>query len=586
MRVIGCIFNFNWRYLTTPGDSNTDTVGWLADTSSGLSPYQRMTAMIPALVAKGHTAFLLPPSTKGASGAYSDGYDLRDPYDVGSKDQCGGFATTFGTAEQLRQLIAVAHAYGAQVYIDLVLHQYDGGTAAGVYTSPGSGAAGRWPKHTTCFNKEDVPGGVPGDVVPNEEGNFGFGQRPSYQNATPPGYMWNGAIANAQWLVQTLGTDGMRIDDAKGTNADIVYDITTAPGLEDQEVFWEYYDGDLAAIAAYVASQKGRGAALDFTTKFNVGNICNNNSRVWMGQLANIGWCMIDAANCITWAESGDTDTSPGEQIIWNKMLAYAVIFTFPGYPMTYARDYIQGLECYGLEPWIDNLVFIHERLAQGEFVVRLDTDFQVFAYERMGYGSSPGCVCFLNNDQYAAHTVTVPTRYWANTRLHEYTGNGGYSDDHWTDENGNLTVTVPPNNNGMSYLVFALPGVGGGFSLPPIETNQTFFGADDLDIGPLETGTLAVGRIACAADTYLSATLTCIGRDGWGNGVDIWVLITAPDGSVVTMSYDDQGDETQGHTVTAQATGWHDVAIKVVGMPAPGAPFQLRMTYMGTEKA
>ncbi len=577
---MGVIFNFNWGYLATPGNTNTNTVGWLADKAATGSPYQRMSAMLAQLRAVPFAAVLLPPSTKGAAGPFSGGYDLRDPYDVGSKDQCGEVATAFGTAEQLRQLVAIAHRYEMGVYIDLVLHQYDGGTAEGVYTSPGSGAPGRWPKHTTCFNSEDVPGGVPGDSVPNEAGNFGFGQRPSYQNATPPGYMWQGAIANAQWLVKTLGTDGMRIDDAKGTNADIVYDLTTAPGLTDQEVFWEYYDGNLQAIAAYAASQKWRGAALDFTTKFNLGNIANNNSRVWMGQLANIGWCIVDAANCITWAESKDTDTSPGEQTIWNKIFVYAVLMTFPGYPMVYARDYLTGPQCYGLGAEIDNLVWIHEKLAQGEFVVRLDTDFQVFAHERLGFGDAPGCTCFFNNDQYSAHTVTIHTKWGPDFRLHNYAFCGSV-DDVWTDENGLLTVSVQANDNGENFLIYGPPGLSGGFDTTPQETNQTFFGASDLDIGPIVTGTLQVGRIWCAAGTWLSSTLT-IDDASWGNSADLAVHITDDEGFLVMMPYDDQGDATQGHTTKAKLSGWHSISIVAVGMPEGGTPFSLRATYTG----
>ena len=563
---MGVALNFNWRYLSTPGDTNTDTVGWLAAPDSNASPYQRMSAMLAGLRQVGFSAFLLPPSTKGAAGSFSGGYDLFDPYDIGSKNQCGAIPTAFGTAEELRQLVGIAHRYECQVYIDLVLHQYDGGTADGVYTYPGSTEPGRWPKHTTCFT--GIPGGVAADDVPNEEGNFGFGQMPSYQNAAPPGYMWDGAIVNAQWLVATLGTDGMRIDDSKGTNADIVYDILTSAPLANQYAFFEYYDGDTGAISTYVNGyEKRRGAALDFTTKFNVGTICNNNSSVWMGQLANIGWCTIDASTCVTWVESADTDTSPGEQIIWNKMLAYAVIMTFPGYPMVYARDYLTGDECYGLGPLIDNLVWIHEYLAQGAFVVRLDSDFQVFAHERTGYGDSPGCVCFFSNDQYAEHTVTVQTRYWPNTRLHEYTGNGGYSDDHWTDENGDLTVTLPRNVNGMSYLVFALPGVSGGFGSTPQETNQTFFGAVDLDIGPMVSGTLAVGRVWAAAGTYFSCTLTADSA-AWGNSVDIAVHVVDASGFLAMMPYDDQGSATQGHTITAKLSGWHAVSLMATACP------------------
>jgi alpha-amylase len=47
----------------------------------------------------GFTAVWLPPVTKGASGAFSIGYDVFDDYDLGSKNQKGTFATRYGTRE-------------------------------------------------------------------------------------------------------------------------------------------------------------------------------------------------------------------------------------------------------------------------------------------------------------------------------------------------------------------------------------------------------------------------------------------------------------------------------------------------------
>src|SRR5581483_2119362 len=75
----------------------------------------------------GVTGIWALPATKGASGGYSDGYDLYDYYDLGSKDQMGTVATRYGTKEQFLSFIGIAHANGIDVYSDIVMNQRAGG---------------------------------------------------------------------------------------------------------------------------------------------------------------------------------------------------------------------------------------------------------------------------------------------------------------------------------------------------------------------------------------------------------------------------------------------------------------------------
>ncbi len=97
-----------------------------------------------------------PPATKAAGGGFSDGYDLYDYYDLGSKNQMGTVATKWGTKEQYLEFIGVAHANGMDVYADVVCNQRCGGAAAAAYDSdrqPRRGR-GRGPVH-------DGPVGLP-----------------------------------------------------------------------------------------------------------------------------------------------------------------------------------------------------------------------------------------------------------------------------------------------------------------------------------------------------------------------------------------------------------------------------------------
>ena len=570
---MGVILNTNYRVW----QDNAARVGWPRPTAGQpLWAYERIARSTQEYREAGFTAVLLPPFTKGASGAWSDGYDKFDDYDIGSKDQCGSRPTAFGTAEMLRQCVAAIHGHQMQAYGDLVLHQYGGG-ADGVYRPVGADGVsniGRFPKHPSCF--VGAAPRVAADPVPDSNGNFAFGDMASYVNATPAGWMRQGAIDAAGWLTQTTGIDGWRVDDVKGTNADLVRDLLQSGPLREAWAFGEYFDSASNALSNWVdGAMQRRAGVLDFGFKFGVGNICNNNSRAWMGALADLGFCRADPAMAVTFVESADTDGTPGEQVIWNKLLGYAIMLTFPGYPSVYYRDWSTDPGCYGLKGPINNLIWIHENLANGDFIPRLDTDPQVFAHERTGYGDAPGCVCAFNNDQWMAYTRTVQTGFGANQQLHEYTGNGP-ARDLWTDAQGRLTFTVPRNIDGMSYLVFGRPMAGAGFAWRSQPTTQTFFGAPDLDIPPLGNGEISVGRVWCIGGTMLTARLMP-DRTDWTSATVVQLELLDPANAMRPLALDEQGE-----TATIARTGWHTLKLTSRDLPAAGSRFSLRVGYTG----
>ena len=563
---MGVILDVNWVYWDKA--TQAKTVGW-----PYASPfaYQRIAADAAEYAAAGFTVVNFPPSCECGGGTESDGYDLKDNYSFDN--------TAFGTREMLQQAVAVAHANGLQVYGDLVLHQY-GGYPNGTYPTL------RFPKHPTCFSQESTVGGVPTDPVPNTEGNYSFGDMACYFTSLPGGYMYFGAIAAAQWQTASLGFDGYRVDDVKGTYVGIVKGILDAPVISDLFAFGEYFDGNPSAVSYWVNYDMDRRASvLDFAFKFNVSGICNNNSTSWMGALANIGWCTTDAFTAVTFLESADTDTTVGEQLVWNKILGYAIMLTFPGYPRVYYRDWSTDENCYGLKPLINNLIWIHENLAQGDFVPLIDDDPQVFVHARLGYGDAPGCIAAFNNDQWHAHAVTVPTYFGSNQRVHEYTGLGGYYDDLWTDGEGRLTFTIPRNDNGLSYLVFGLPGVEGeGFERAARETTQVIYGAADLNIPAATNGTLTITpRLYAAAGTQMTLLLAPDMTE-WGNDVELALVVAGPSGSTVAMlAFDDQSDAGTAQELNipkAPATGFYTLSLVGTNLPPAGCAFSITATY------
>jgi len=568
----------NWRLVS---DAGVVTLGWPNPTTDQpLWGYERIAKACAEFREVGFTAIRLPPSTKGAAGSFSGGYDLLDHYDIGTKKQPYVVPTAFGTGEMLRQCIATIHANGMQAYADVVFHQMDGGPG-NVYEYPGSDPKiknGRFPKTPSCF--VGPPPGVDVDPVPDSQGNFGFGAMCAYLHSTPPGYMHDQTIAAVQWLMATTGFDAMRIDDAKGTFAPVIYDALHAAGIKGRYAFAEYFTGEPTELYNFVHGyMKGDCAVLDFGFHFNMGTICNNNSRAWMGAMANIGYCTLDSANAVTFCESADTDSSPGEQIIWNKMLAYAAMLTMPGYPCVFYRDWSDEPGCYGLKPLINTLVFIHEHFANGAFVPRLSTNSQVFVHERLGYDGKPGCLCFFNNDRWNAHTVTVQTSWQSGDRRHEYTGNGGYNSDIWVADGGFVTVTVPVNDNGMGYLVYAEWITPPPFDATPIATTQVIFGAADLDVPAATNADLIAGYIWPAANSNVSLSLTA-DRTGWVEDSSIAFQLVDPLGQPCGGSvYGADGAVIVAHG-NAQGAGRYALHVTGNQMPAGGSSFALSVTY------
>ena len=531
----------------------------------------------------GFSAVLLPPVCKTASGAApdADGYGLFDNYDIGSKNQVFSVPTRFGDSERLRRMVAVMHACGLDVYGDITLHQYDGGNN-GTYQylgADGTTLNGRFPKHPSCF--VGAPPRVPVDPVANPEGNFAFGDMTSYINSTPKGYMLNGAIDAGDWLTRTLDLQGYRIDDTKGMAVQAVQQFLNSKSMAGRFAVGEYFDGNPSALDWWVwnSGMNGRCNSFDFTLHWIIQAMCNNNSSWWMGGLQNAGYIAVDPFSAVTFVDNPDTDLSYGENVIWNKMLGYALILTAEGYPSIYYKDYSSDPGCYGLKPLIDNLIWIHENLAFGPTWTRWGGDPQVYIFERQGY---PGLLVALNNDQWSSYEKTVWTSFGANVQLHEYTGK---HPDIWTDWQGRATFTIPRNNNGLSYLCFSRAGYGQGFSLNQRTTTQTFFGAADLDIGPAQNErAVQAGRIWCQRGTPIEAELKA-STEGWASGAKIVAEVLDSRADVLARVEHTASLTSAKMKTGANSSGWFRLRLTGYGLPAAGAAYELAATYTGTQE-
>jgi len=293
-----------------------------------------------------------------------------------------------------------------------------------------------------------------------------------------------------------------------------------------------------------------------------------------MRQLGGLGYTALDPLHSATFVDNPDTDLSPGEQIISNKLLAYAFTLTTEGYPFVYHKDYSTEPGCYGLKPWIDNLVWVHENLASGPTLTRY-ADPHVFVHERVG---QPGLVTAISNDPWNRHTITCSTNFGANVPLHDYTGR---HPDIRTDGEGRATFTVPSNAfaSGQSYLCFSRDGFGAAAGLAPRSTTQVFFGAGDLDIAPARNGDAIVGRIWAAEGTHVLAEFRSL-LDPLPQRATIAVEVLDPAGASLTTARVTASTAVPLRA-TARRDGWHSFKTTGAGLPsASGAPFELSVTY------
>ncbi|HMF77823.1 MAG TPA: hypothetical protein VK604_19355 [Bryobacteraceae bacterium] len=456
--------------------------------------YNRVAQLAPTLANIGVTVVQFPPPAKTQSGAANnaDGYGLFDPYDLGSKDQCYSVPTYFGSAEELRRAIAILAAWGIQSYIDYVFHQYNGGrnTTYKYLGSDGKTLNGRFSKTPSCF--VGAPPRVPVDSVFDTEGNFGFGDMCSFTHDQPPHYMANGTIANFLWMKKTLGFHGVRLDNTKGTNVAFTRRLLNE-ACGGIFTYGECFTGNPAELQRWINLMDGKAATVDFTLHWALQNMCDSNAS--MRQMNGAGLAALNPSRAVTFKDNPDTDTSGGQQIVNNGLLAYAYLLTTEGYPCIYYRDWSSDPHCYGLKNGIDNLIWIHEVLANGPTTTRF-LDNRVFCYERTGY---PGLLTAINTDTYNNRKITVQTAFGPHCHLHEYTGK---YEDVWTDGEGKVTFTVPCNayNRGRSYLCFSRDGQSKQIKLQPFPIHQTFYGAEDLDIGPAVFGAISpVAQIYCA---------------------------------------------------------------------------------------
>lgn len=538
--------------------------------------YDKIAGMAADLAANGFTDVLFPNPVMndGGQAPTMDGYSPYNDYDLGESAP-----TRFGSVDKLRRAIAVYHANGINVHMDIILHQRMGG-ANGVYRYPASGGAklGRFPKNPGCFRAtppRTIPPFVAEDPVPDVPDDYAFGDEFCPVNAVPKDYVWNGLIMANEWLFRATGADGARLDDMKGIAVSFMNAFLSSAGMKDKFFFGEYASGNPNDTDWWVGQVNGKSSAIDFGFHYNMAEpMCMQAGAgtFYMGRLADWWNAMIgsNAMKAVPFVESMDSDTDGFATIVSNKILGYALLLGGQGLPLVYIRDYLKEPDCYGLRAFIDNLGWIHQNLAGGGSIPRYSSD-KLYVFER---NAGNGLIVALNNDVWNPnwYSVTVQTNWPAGWMIHDYTGNN--SENCWVDDQGKITFGIPPGANGMGYGLWAPAGINHPNPvLPRRSTTQYFEGAEDLLTPMLSITMTKIGTIWCSEDTKIELTMQT--ADGATPNFTYQLQVTAPDGTTITPAT--SGDS---FVFPTSGTGWHTISGMITGTPLP---YRLKTTYMAT---
>lgn len=553
--------------------------------------WSKLASQANGLKLSGFTAVWIPGPLKGAAGGYSNGYDPFDDYDLGSKNQMGTIPTRYGTREQLERACAMMRANGLDIYVDMVENHRGGDDGSfnfryvDAYGAPGAGRfqKGQYDFH---FNSANIPQD-PNVPSPGDDSAYQFGRDVAHINGARPAgasqsYIGSGMMQSGDWLTKALDVQGFRIDDVKGISTDWLLPALNYGAMANKFAVGEYFDGNRDTLNTWVqTSMQNRSSAFDFSLRNEIKSMCNGNGFYDMSRLDHAGLAGINPGGAVTFVENHDTDVS--DPISQNKALGYALILTSEGYPCVLYKDYSTDPGCYGMKNVINNLMYIHEKLASGPTVQRFK-NADIFAYERTGNGDGRDLLVGLNDNGSSGASINVATNFYPGTHLHDYTGHGP---DVYTYNNGThgsgASITIPANNSGGGYVCYAPDGQGGAFSAPQYAVTQEYAGAQDLDIKPADnTALVQVCRLWAAGGKPILGALNW-DANAWTSSTNIYLELDDPTmAKIATGTYTQSTHQGTSIGATAVKTGWYTFKIRSNNTPAANAKpaYWLKTTY------
>ncbi|MBI3547864.1 MAG: DUF1939 domain-containing protein [Elusimicrobia bacterium] len=421
---------------TVKADDDVMLQGFYWDAPQGW--YKTLAGEAPRLGKAGFTSIWLPPPSKGASGAVSNGYDPYDHYDLGEFDQKGSVATRWGTRQDLANLIAALKSARIVPLADVVFNHMMGADAQ--ETSPVNGATG-WTRFDYAHR---APAGAPtwrqvesrlGRAIPHAASEpylfrktwQDFHPSREHPDTQPPyhdaafgtdlcqqhDWVSVGLKLWGDWLVDSVGYGGFRIDYAKGLDPGFLREWVRDGSKAGKLTVLEVWDS-VEAIQGYARETGAH--AFDFPLFFKLRDMANDLGGSFdMKSLDGYGFAARDPMHAVTF--TANHDTARDYPVTGSKMMAYAYILALEGYPSVFYQDY------EALRTEIDALISVRKRLAGGP-TATLHTDAHLFIAQRGGLGRLPGLVLVLNNDPSEPRGAWVTVKKdWAGKVLKDYSG-------------------------------------------------------------------------------------------------------------------------------------------------------------------
>jgi alpha-amylase len=473
-----------------------------ADGTSDTWPHDFGAQIIHQFADAGVTDWLIGPPTRGQN--LGNGYDIKTLYDYGDLSP-----TRYGSRQSLLRHAAICKANGMGFHTDAVLAHRDGGSQSRYeFPTPGGGIL-RMPLDQTCFVNEDPRQGpvIHKDhvAVPTEDFAYLFGQQVSYfsgyykdgNDTRRPGYPLREVKKAMRYAKESFGFDGMRIDNIKSMDPEVIRQIQAETGLWGVGEDWSS-NLDQMTWLIFGSQLGGRCSLYDYPLFFELRNMCNNTAKYDMRNLRWAGLYQRAPFHAVTFVNNHDVDDKQ-RRILNNMPLAYAMAATVPGLLGIYVKDWLDKLG-YSYDEALMNALWFRHVAAQGEMVWRW-LDYQFVVYERLGFGDAPGGLIILNNDAWTAggYWVTVQT-HWRNTWLHDYSGH--IREHVRTDNDGRARIGVKRNDYGTGYSFWAPDGLQGrGIQIQGRPAMQHFEGAPDLYYPPAKSTGTRVMSIWCAPD-------------------------------------------------------------------------------------
>ncbi|AUC16998.1 alpha-amylase [Tenacibaculum sp. SZ-18] len=375
----------------------------------------------------GIDAIWLPPVSKAQNGAFSMGYDPFDYYDFGQYNQMGSTETRFGSKTELESLISEAHNARLSVIADIVINHNSGGDLepnpyTGIpYYTDFNPLSGKFYRSNSDFH--------PNGTCNNDSGVFGGFPDLSHCQPYVQDWLWKREESVAKYYKNVMGFDGWRFDYVKGFAPWVVREWNNSVGGFS---VGEYWDGNVGTLDWWTG--EAQASAFDFTCYYRMRDAFMGNN---LNRLNDDMLWKRNPSKAVTFVANHDTD-----EIINNKLLAYAYILTHEGYPTIFYRDYEEWLN----KERLNNLIWIHNNLAGGSTNI-LYTDNDEYVAKRNGHNNA-GLVVYINSSNNWQERW-IETN-WSNTRIKDYTGHSNW--EPVTQGGKWVKIQVPPK----SYSVWA----------------------------------------------------------------------------------------------------------------------------------